>query len=400
MYIHEPEGSWLDYPDWRTRFLLTEPGELASMQSSGVKAFIIDTDKGVDAELAPNRTRAEVRAVDSAPAAASQPRPAGPTSTAEEEFGRAGAIVEKARESVEDILGQARLGKAVDIARTMPVIEEITGSIDRNASALVSYVRIKQADEYTYLHSVAVCALMINLGRQLLFEDDLLAELGTAGLLHDIGKLSIPTEILTKPGPLTPAEMAQVKQHPLRGAELLSRNRDVSEVIIDVCSHHHERVDGRGYPRGLRGDRISLNARMAAVCDVYDAVTSRRPYSGPEQPAEALAAMFGVKGQFDESVLAAFIRSVGIYPIGSLVRLKSGRLAVVVEQNEADLTKPRVRMFYSVAQRVRLTPQDVDLARDGTDEILSRENPERWGFSQWDAMWSHLLRTERMSSAA
>jgi hypothetical protein len=180
----------------------------------------------------------------------------------------------------------------------------------------------------------------------------------------------------------------------------LSRSRNISDVIIDVALHHHERIDGRGYPHNLSGEGISLPARMAAVCDVYDAMTSQRSYKEAEQPAEALAEMFASQGQFAEPVLAAFIRSVGIYPIGSLVRLKSGRLAVVVEQNAGDLTKPQVRVFYSIARQARLAPMNLDLLSEGDDEILSREKPERWGFAQWDALWAQLMGAKAKRIAA
>jgi len=393
MYIHAPEGSWMDYPDWKTQFLLTDPVELEKMKESGVAAFVIDTSKGAD--MLPGDERVGRpgggfgrRAV-----------PIGACS-AEEEFGRAEAVTKRAGKTVSEILKQARLGKVVDVAQTVPVIEDITTSIDRNASALVSFVRLKAADEYTYLHSVAVCALMINLGRQLLFDESEIGELATAGLLMHIGKTSLPVELLTKPSSLTAQEMALVRQHPIRGHQILSQTRGgVSDVVLDVCKHHHERIDGHGYPYGLRGDAISLHARMAAVCNVYDARTSNRPYKQAEDPAEVLSDMFKAKDQFDESVLSAFIRSIGIYPIGSLVRLKSGRLAVVVEQGEEDLTKPLVRVFYSVTQRVGIPYDDIDLARDGGDEILSRERPERWGFNGWDRQWPQILRGSNLRAA-
>lgn len=388
MYIHAPEGSWMDHPDWKTQYLLTDPAELERMQA-GKAVFIIDTDKGADALLGsePRRSGFGKRTT---PVAAS---------STQEEFGRAEAITRRASKSVGEILKQARLGKAVDVAQTVPVIEDISSSMDRNASALVSFVRLKAADEYTYLHSVAVCALMINLGRQLLFDESEISELATAGLLMHIGKTALPIELLTKPSSLTAQEMALVRQYPVRGHEILSRTKGVSEVVLDVCKHHHERIDGHGYPYGLRGDAISLHARMAAVCNVYDARTSNRPYRQAEEPAEVLSDMFKQKDQFDESVLSAFIRSVGIYPIGSLVRLKSGRLAVVVEQNEENLTRPLVRVFYSAAKRAGLPYQDVDLATDGGDEILSRERPERWGFNSWDRLWPQILRGSNLQAA-
>ncbi|WP_166039657.1 HD-GYP domain-containing protein [Sphingosinicella sp. YJ22] len=388
MFIHAPDGSWMDHPEWKTQFLLTDEGELERLRE-GKSIFIIDTDKGADALLGggPRRSGFGKRQV---PVAAC---------SAEEEFSRVEAITKRAGKSVGEILKQARLGKAVDVALTVPVIEDLTSSIDRNASALVSFVRLKDADEYTYLHSVAVCALMINLGRQLLFDESEIGELATAGLLMHVGKTALPVELLTKPSSLTAQEMALVRQHPIRGYEILSRAKGVSDVVLDVCKHHHEQIDGHGYPYGLRGDAISLHARMAAVCNVYDARTSNRPYKQAEEPAEVLSDMFKAKHQFDESVLSAFIRSVGIYPIGSLVRLKSGRLAVVVEQNEENLTRPLVRVFYSAAKRAGLPYQDIDLATDGGDEILSRERPERWGFNGWDRLWAQILRGHQLQAA-
>ncbi|HEY0325089.1 MAG TPA: HD-GYP domain-containing protein [Allosphingosinicella sp.] len=392
MFIHAPDGSWMDHPDWKTQFLLTDPTELERLRESKA-AFIIDTDKGADALLG-----AEPRPRVAPGGFGRRAVPVG-ACTAQEEFGRAEAITKRATKTVGEILKQARLGKAVDVAQTVPVIEDISSSIDRNGSALVSFVRLKAADEYTYLHSVAVCALMINLGRQLLFDESEISELATAGLLMHVGKTTLPTELLTKPSSLTPQEMALVRQYPIRGYDILSRAKGVSEVVLDVCKHHHERIDGHGYPYGLRGDAISLHARMAAVCNVYDARTSNRPYKQAEEPAEVLSDMFKQKDQFDESVLSAFIRSVGIYPIGSLVRLKSGRLAVVVDQNEEDLTKPQVRIFYSVTSRAGLPYQDIDLATDGGDEILSREKPERWGFTGWDRLWGQILRGSNLQAA-
>jgi len=388
MFIHAPEGSWMDHPDWKTQFLLTDPVELERLRE-GSAFFVIDTDKGADS-LGGGELRRGGFGKRTTPVAAC---------STQEEFGRVEAITRRASKSVGEILKQARLGKAVDVAQTVPVIEDISSSMDRNASALVSFVRLKAADEYTYLHSVAVCALMINLGRQLLFDESEISELATAGLLMHIGKTSLPVELLTKPSSLTPQEMALVRQHPIRGHEILSRTKGVSEVVLDVCKHHHERIDGHGYPFGLRGDAISLHARMAAICNVYDARTSNRPYRQAEEPAEVLSDMFKQKDQFDESVLSAFIRSVGIYPVGSLVRLKSGRLAVVVEQNEEALTKPLVRVFYSVTKRAGLPYADVDLATEGTDEILSREKPERWGFNGWDRLWAQIVRGHQLQAA-
>jgi HD-GYP domain-containing protein (c-di-GMP phosphodiesterase class II) len=211
---------------------------------------------------------------------------------------------------------------------------------------------------------------------------------GLAGMLHDLGKAAMPQEILNKPGKLTDQEFDIIKTHPTRGYEMLLDGANVSEGAKDVCLHHHERYDGTGYPHKLAADKISLLARMGAVCDVYDAVTSDRPYKAGWDPAHALSQMATWKGHFDTAVFQSFVKSIGIYPTGSLVKLKSGRLAVVLEQNPTTLTKPRVKIFFSTKAGLPLEPQVVDLASPGTvDQIESRESPENWNFPYLNELW-------------
>ena len=213
-------------------------------------------------------------------------------------------------------------------------------------------------------------------------------EAGQAGLLHDIGKALMPSEVLNKPGKLTDGEFAVMKTHPERGHELLVEGRGAGAMALDVCLHHHERVDGTGYPHRLSGDAFGLHARMGAVCDVYDAITSNRPYKAGWDPAESVAKMASWKGHFDEAVFAAFVRSIGIYPTGSLVRMASGRLGVVVEQNPEQLAAPVLKLFYSTKASMPFAPVRLDLARDATsDRIVGRESPERWGFKNLDDLW-------------
>jgi HD-GYP domain-containing protein (c-di-GMP phosphodiesterase class II) len=238
------------------------------------------------------------------------------------------------------------------------------------------------------MHSVAVCALMVALGRQLGLNDAQCRDAGMAGMLHDLGKAVMPQEILNKPGKLTPEEFDIIKQHPVRGYEMLLGGTNVSEGAKDVCLHHHERFDGTGYPHGLAGENITLLSRMGAVCDVYDAVTSDRPYKAGWDPAHALSQMASWKGHFDTVVFQSFVKSVGIYPTGSLVRMRSGRLAVVLEQNPSALTKPRVKIFFSTKAGLPLDPQVLDLSSPHVnDQIEAREPPENWQFPYLTELW-------------
>jgi HD-GYP domain-containing protein (c-di-GMP phosphodiesterase class II) len=208
-----------------------------------------------------------------------------------------------------------------------------------------------------------------------------------AGLLHDLGKALMPMDVLNKPGKLSDEEFAIIKTHPEEGYKLLLDGKGVSAAIKDVCLHHHEKVDGSGYPIGLNGESMSLIAKMGAVCDVYDAITSNRPYKAGWDPAESIKRMAEWKGHFDPSVFQAFVKSLGIYPIGSLVRLESGKLGVVIEQGEQSLLKPKVKVFFSTKSQAYLKPETIDLARSA-EKIASREDAAKWGIKDVDCYWA------------
>ncbi len=285
---------------------------------------------------------------------------------------------------------EARMGQAIDAESAGPLVEEIAGSVLRNPGALISLARLKTKDDYTYMHSVAVCALMVALGRELGLDEKMIREVGLAGLLHDIGKMAIPLDILNKPGKLTDSEFVCVKSHPEEGWKMLQEGRGVGETTLDVCLHHHEKVDGSGYPHRLAGDAISLVAKMGAVCDVYDAITSNRPYKAGWAPTESLRKMTEwSNGHFDPTVFRAFVKAVGIYPLGSLVRLQSGRLGVVVSQTGKSLLTPQVKVFFSTRSNAHVRPELVDLDRPGCpDRIVDHEDPSRWGFGDLSEMWA------------
>lgn len=420
MFIHSLEGPWFDHPFWRSRFLLTDPADLQAIRESGLAAVVVDESKSEVTTpgslkasyadfLRDEVKKAAVEETRAAPVEAPKPPrpklarpPAQPKATpltltrepcsVVEEVDRAAETIDRSKRTVAQLLNEVRLGRSAEVAKAVPVVEEITASVDRNPHALVSISRMRAKDEYTYYHSVAVCALMVNLARQMGHDEARVREAGLAGLLHDFGKVVVPDSVLKKPDALTAFEFALVREHVERGHQAI-RASGYSDVIADVCLHHHEKYDGSGYPHGLKGEQIALESRMAAVCDVYDAVTSRRPYKAPTGPAESLAGMFQSKGHFDEKVLAAFIRSIGIYPVGSLVRLQSERLALVVGQNNGDTTRPQVRVFYCIKTRARVPALDLDLARDRDDAIVSREEPIKWGFAAWDTQWTQILRS-------
>lgn len=391
MYITEFCGSWMEHPFWRTRFLLTHAKDLERIQASSIKAVWIDCDKGLDVDGAvPSVTRDEEDArvasqLEQAAGTGSHLQPA----SMEDELVRARKILHLSRHAVAEMFSEARMGNAVDMSVAWNVVDQLSNSIARNPSALISLSRLKQADEYTYMHSVAVSAMMMALARELQCGEGMVMEAGVAGLMHDLGKAVIPLEILNKPGKLTDQEFAIMKAHPVKGGEML-RSQGITEdsITFDVCIHHHEKVDGSGYPDGLTGDRISMLAKMGAVCDVYDAITSNRPYKMGWDPAISIQKMMSwAGGHFDQRIFQAFVKTLGIYPVGSLVRLSSGKLAIVMEQSEGSLLKPIVRTFYSVNRARKISPVVMDLSRPGCDEsIIQREDPRDWGLTDVHAL--------------
>ena len=394
MHLHELCGSWMDHPFWRSRFTLSDPADIRRILDSGIVEVWIDTAKGADLPAAASGKPP----TEPAPAVATTPAQPVDTPYArapkqvalDEELKRAAMICARARSAVVSMFQEVRMGKAINAEAASELVEEISSSVLRNPGALISLARLKTADDYTYMHSVAVCALMVALARQLDLDEQATREAGMSGLLHDIGKAMMPMDILNKPGKLTDDEFRIIQSHPVEGHRLLVEGKSASEIVLDVCLHHHEKTDGSGYPDRLPGDRISLFAKMGAVCDVYDAITSNRPYKAGWDPAESIRRMAEWStGHFDDVVFQAFVKSIGIYPTGSLVRLASGRLAVVIEQSEKSLLAPRVKAFFSTKAQTYVVPEMIELSHpSATDRIVGREDAAKWGIRNLDDLWA------------
>ncbi len=390
MHIQSFCGSWMDHPFWRSKFVLNDPKDLHAIRSSAVREVWIDTDKGIDVPAdsgVSEQAQTEEQVTSDAVYQHTVTRVLEASST-EVELARAAAICNSARGVISSMFQDARMGKAINRVVVRQVAEEIADSVTRNAGALINLARLKTADDYSYMHSVAVCALMVALARQTGMDDAQSRAAGFAGLLHDLGKMDVPLDLLNKPGKLTDDEFHLVRLHPVQGHQRLLDAGVTEEAALDVCLHHHEKMDGTGYPNGLAGEQISVWARMGAICDVYDAITSNRPYKQGWDPAESLKRMASWKGHFDGRLFQAFVRSLGIYPAGSLVKLSSGKLAVVVEQSAGSLLKPVVKTVFSTNSGERLIPERIDLSAPTCRvSIVSREDPEQWKIPDLAEVW-------------
>jgi len=392
MYIHEICGSWYDHPFWRHAFMLSTPKDLSDLLSTGIKEVWIDTVKGLDVEGGKTEETVAAEVDDTLARVDTGSEIAHHIDIAQEAV-RAVKICAQSKQAVASMFHEARMGKALNASDALPIVEEITSSVIRNPGALISLARLKDKDNYTYMHSVAVCALMVSLARLLGLNNEQIHEAGLAGLMHDIGKTMSPPDILNKPGKLTDAEFQVMKNHPVDGHKILLASNGIrSDVALFVCLHHHEKVDGSGYPDGLTNEQISLYAKMGAVCDVYDAITSNRPYKSGWEPAESIRKMAEWShGHFDQRIFEAFVRSIGIYPIGSMVRLASDRMAVVVGQTEQSLLTPMVKVFFSIKSNARIFPEILDLSKpDCKDKIVSHEDPAEWDIHDIQELWSDV----------
>lgn len=374
MHIHEFCRPWNGDPFWgdQVESVLRDMDVLERIKRSDTREVWIDTSLG----KAPGN-HATASNENTAPA------------SLEKELNRARLICGRARQAVMTMFSEAKMGRAMNVADVGLMVEEISNSIVRHPHALISLSRLKNSDEYTYMHSVAVCALMVALARRMGLSEEQVRDAGVAGLMHDVGKMLMDPDILNKPGRLTDEEFAAMKSHPEAGLRILQQSQPVIPAALDVCLHHHEKFDGSGYPHGLKGEDISIFSRMGAVCDVYDAVTSDRPYKKAWEAAQAIREMASWKGHFDERIFQHFVKTVGIYPVGALVRLESERLAVVMEQSEHSLLMPKVKVLMSARTRKPLEPRIIQLGKcKEPDSIVKIESPADWGIENFNESWA------------
>ena len=375
MYIHDLNCGWMEHNFVRNRFPVKSSEIVDKVRALGVHELYIDTSRGLDLEEAPTQEEA-AHEVDEALEAIAIVAPAQQASV-QHEVQRARNLHSEANRIVRDMMGDIRLGKQIQLEQIEPLVERIVDSIFRQQDAMLPLARLKDHDEYTFQHSVSVCALMTSFARTLELPRDIIHEIAVGALLHDVGKAKVPDDILNKPAKLTDAEFAKMKSHVVQSKIILQGTPGISQIALDVAAQHHERFDGTGYPNKLKGDEISLYGQMGAIVDVYDAITSNRVYHKGMAPTEALRKLLEwSKFHFNPTLVQAFIRAVGIYPTGSLVRLESRRLAVVQAQNPENLMQPVVKVIFHT-RGYYLTPETVDL-RHSQDRIVGHEDFEAW----------------------
>ena len=362
MKVEKLDRSWLATPFLRHRFTITSAGQITQLYASGVKQLDIDADdtyqgSGSFVPAMPAGTEA-VQPISSP----LEPEPSAIPFA--EELLAARNVYKAAKLIIQQAMEDVRMGRALNMEAVSEVVGSMADSILRNPDALTSLTRLKQFDEYTFFHSVNTSILALSVGRYLGYERELLLQLGTGMLLHDIGKMQIPIELLNKPGRYEADEFEIMKQHVLRGAEILSSSTGLTDMYLKPTLEHHERVDGTGYPHKRSNRDLSHFGLIAAIVDIYDAVTSDRCYHTGKTPHDTLQLLYrlGIQGHVDGTLVQQFVQVVGVYPVGSCVSLSAGETAIVKQFNHQAPIRPLVVLVTDEAGRRRTTPIDLDLA--------------------------------------
>lgn len=271
-------------------------------------------------------------------------------------------IYRSAIKTTKEVMGSVETKQPLDIKKAMNVVNLMVDSILQDESTLLGLTTIKSYDEYTFYHSVNVAISAIVLGSKLPLDKPQLRVLGVAALLHDIGKILIPIEIITKPGPLTSSEWEIMKRHALEGAEILSQLPELDKLAMVVAFEHHAGYDLSGYPQITAKKQIHLFSRIVGITDTFDALTSHRPYQAAVLADRALGYMLGKSGTtFDPHLMKLYVQTLGIYPLGALVRTDRGDIGVVCQSNTNDLLRPKLKLIIG-RKGERMEPKVVDLA--------------------------------------
>lgn len=378
MYIDDLDANWLDHNFITKRFAVNNQKVLQKLLKSGIKHLYIDTKKGKDVAEAPTREVVEQRVEEEVRHVAEAEKPIENQVSVAEELSTARGIVKEASGLMQNLMDGLRFGKPVEVAAIEDTAGEMVESAFRNKDALISLSRIKDKDHYTYMHSVSVAGLMITFGRSMGFSKEKIHEIAMGGLLHDLGKMKTPDRILNKPGKLTDDEFDVMRSHVIFSRELLEEQTGISQNALDVAAQHHERMDGTGYPLGLKGDEISEVGQMSTIVDVYDALTSVRVYKNAWEPNTVLKKLMEwSSSHFNPTLVHMFIRCLGVYPIGAMVELNSGKVGIVIEQNEVNLLKPKLKIVFDSKRNDYISAHEFDL-ETSNDFILSAIDPKKY----------------------
>ncbi|MBD1581530.1 HD-GYP domain-containing protein [Pseudoalteromonas sp. S16_S37] len=369
-------------------------GGIDNLLKAGVMAVEIDPDKTLNtsgkkqsdsaekpAQQAPSQSKVAHREEKKQPATKKHD-PFHKSTSIENELDKANALYQQAKALQQKTFDDLKNGKQLDLTPFQDTASGLIDSVFRNQDALACIAQIKDKDAYLLEHSINVAILIGIFAKHLAFERELIEQITTGALLHDIGKIQVPDEILNKPGTLTDEEYELMKQHARFSYDIVA-NANLGDIAIEIAGFHHERLDGSGYPYGKKADELSLFVRMIAIVDSYDAITADRVYKSSKTPVATFKVLREhVPHHYDETLLNAFIHCMGVYPVGTLVKLKSQRVGVISQSNPQTPLQPVVKVFYHAKHMHYTEVKDVDLSsKRSDDEIEAAIKPEEFSLN-------------------
>jgi HD-GYP domain-containing protein (c-di-GMP phosphodiesterase class II) len=356
MYIAELDRPWTDTPFWFQGFVLKTPQELEALRKY-CKTVFIDVERGAAPAAPPGRGALPERV------------------PIEQEYRPARRAYQAGRALMRQVMAAVRIGRTLDAASLVAAVNSMTESVLRNPDALLLFSQLRAKGEYTESHAIDVSIYMITFGRFLQLEPSQIEFLGYLGLLQDVGKVRLPRELLEKRGRLSIDEFEQAKLHVRYSQEILRATPGLPADLAREAGLHHERLDGSGYPQGLRGSEIGRYGLIAGIIDTFDALTVKRPYAEPVSPSAAISMLYKWRGtHFDAALVEQFIRCIGIFPVGALVELNTGEVGVVISQNPEKRLLPRVMLIRDARGNPLIPQKLLDLSRA---PMASKDEPYR-----------------------
>lgn len=390
MYVCELDRTWLGTPFMFQGFTIRDAEELKQLREL-CKFVFVDTERSDD-DVLEHITAASRKAAgqqDNGTEAWVRPY----VTPIEDELKTARKLHERTQVVLDDLFSNARGGRALQTEPVKKMVTHMVDSIMRNPDAMVLLGQLHDHDEYAVAHSINVCTLALNFARYLGYDKERMHELGLAAILHDIGEVSIPLDILHKNGLLSSEERRLVESHTTYGAELLAKSGDLPRSVIEVALKHHERYNGKGYPAGLQDEKIDTMSKIVGIVDVYDSVTTSRSYRPGISSTDALKNMYNWRNElFDGTLVEQFIQCLGIYPIGSVVELNTAEVGIIISASPGRRLLPKLMLVRNAKKKPYLPPKILDLsqhANSGTRyDIIKVLEPTAYGID----LKNYLLR--------
>ena len=384
IYVSRLDRPWTDTPFLFQGFVVDNDEDLQTLQRL-CKVVYVEVTREEEAAL-----KARARKIPPKPAApdllaslSKDPTallglvPSKDTVPLKSELTVAESTYKEARTAVGAVFDHLRKGGGLDMPQLETVVGPMVDSVFRNRDALGWLSRMKSKDDYLYSHSLAVSVWALAFGRHLGLDKDTLKTIGTGAMLLDIGKTRLSTELLRKPGAPTAQEWQLIRAHVEQGIALLKSNAAVDPQVLSMVATHHERIDGSGYPKGLKGDAIPHVGRIAGIVDTYDAMISERSYAKPKSTYDAVRELKHLGGSaFAPELVELFIQAVGVFPTGTLVELNTGEVGVVIAQNRFRRLRPEVMLVLDAEKKVREEFTSLNLLTSG--EGTSTTEPSLW----------------------